>query len=118
MREEDVPKGPALAVLSYGLWSRAFGGDPRVLGRRIDLKGEDHVVIGVMAGNFHAGADVDVWTPLARRARARQRRQLRRHRAAAPGRRLAGGDAQLKALSAALREDRSSNGRAGTSRKA
>src|SRR5258707_182531 len=46
-REEDVPAGPALAVLSYDFWQRVFNGDPRVLGKPIDLKGEPYTVIGV-----------------------------------------------------------------------
>jgi putative ABC transport system permease protein len=30
-RQEDVPGGPALVVLSYGLWKRVFQGDPCTL---------------------------------------------------------------------------------------
>jgi len=63
-REEDVPGGPALAVLSYDLWQRIFHGDSRSLGKTIDLKGEPYTVIGVMPRGFRAIAAVDVWTPL------------------------------------------------------
>ena len=31
--EEDRPGGPALAVMSHGLWVRRFGGDPGAVGR-------------------------------------------------------------------------------------
>jgi len=45
-RQEDVPGGPALAVLSDSFWRRVFHGDPAILGKAIQLKGEDHIVIG------------------------------------------------------------------------
>ncbi|MGW8264918.1 MAG: ADOP family duplicated permease [Longimicrobiales bacterium] len=61
---EDVPDGPAVAVLSHGLWTGTFGGDPEMIGRAIRLKGETHTVVGVMPREFRSEADADVWTPL------------------------------------------------------
>ena len=91
-REEDVPGGPALAVLSYGFWQRVFRGDPAILGKAIQLKGEPHVVIGVMPRDFRIDAPVDVWTPLRPSRHGRRRRQLTTAsspawRPASPGRR-------------------------------
>jgi predicted permease len=63
-RAEDVPEGPALAILSHGLWQGTFGGDPGILGSSVRLKGELHTVIGVMPADFRTDTDVDVWTPL------------------------------------------------------
>lgn len=62
--DEDVTGGPALAVLSDRLWRSAFNGDPSVIGQRILLKGEPHVVVGVMPPSFRSNVDADVWTPL------------------------------------------------------
>jgi predicted permease len=62
--DEDVPNGPALAVLSHGLWTRAFGADPDVLGSSILLKGEPHTVVGVMPESFRSTAPADLWVPL------------------------------------------------------
>lgn len=62
--EEDVPGGPALAVLSDRIWRSAFNGDPAVIGQTVSLKGEPHVVVGVMPAAFKSNADADVWTPI------------------------------------------------------
>lgn len=61
---EDVPDGPAVAILSHGLWSRTFGADPGIVGRTIRLKGEAYEVVGVMPAAFRSDAQADVWTPL------------------------------------------------------
>jgi putative ABC transport system permease protein len=56
-----------VAVLSYGLWRRDFGGDPRALGKAIAMNGESYTVIGVAPPNFDeslAFKSIDVWTPL------------------------------------------------------
>jgi predicted permease len=62
--EEDRPGGPALVVLEHGLWRRLFNGDPTVVGRTIDLRGEPHTVIGVMPPEFQSGVRAELWTPL------------------------------------------------------
>jgi len=61
--EEDRPSGGA-AIISHGLWHRRFGGDPGVLGRRMLVDGEPHVIVGVMRPDFPpAFLDADVFTP-------------------------------------------------------
>jgi hypothetical protein len=34
--------------LSYGFWTRRFGNDPNVVGRRILLGNEPHAVVGIL----------------------------------------------------------------------
>ena len=63
-RQEDVPKGAPVVVLSYGFWQRVFHGDLGVLGRGINLKGEPYTVVGIMPRDFRATGPIDVWTPL------------------------------------------------------
>ncbi len=46
--DEDELGHERVAILSYGLWQRRFGGDPAIVGRTISLSGEPHVVVGVM----------------------------------------------------------------------
>jgi predicted permease len=61
---EDRPGGPAVAVLSHGLWRRAFAADPAVIGRVVRLKGEPYTVVGVMPATFQSSVHADLWTPL------------------------------------------------------
>lgn len=62
--EEDRIGGPAVAVLSHGLWTRVFAANPGILGQSIQLKGEPYTVVGVMPEGFTTGSRADVWTPV------------------------------------------------------
>ena len=57
--EEDLPKAPKTAVLAYGFWQRRFGGDPKVIGKRITLSGEPYEIIGVVSPSL----DIDIEEP-------------------------------------------------------
>jgi len=57
------------AVLSYGLWTRVFGGDPTVVGRTIRIDDAPITVVGVLDQHFAlpealVGATVDLWRPV------------------------------------------------------
>jgi predicted permease len=61
---DDQPGAPLTAVLSYGLWERAFGGDSGAVGRKLQLDGTSYVVIGVMPAAFRfPDQDVELWLP-------------------------------------------------------
>ncbi len=63
---EDVPNTEQVVVLSDGLWRRAFGADPRVIGRRIKVDGGNRTVIGVMPPGFTIDNQrIEAWIPLA-----------------------------------------------------
>ena len=49
---DDDVRGERVAVLSDGLWQRAFGRDPAVLGRAIALDRVPHTIVGVMPDRF------------------------------------------------------------------
>ncbi len=58
----------AVAVLSYGLWQRRFGGRRDAVGRRIAVNGFPFTVVGVTPREFDGtvtGAAFDLWVPLA-----------------------------------------------------
>lgn len=59
---EDRPLGPKVVVLSYELWKNVFSSEPAILGQLVHLKGEPHVVVGVLAPQNDSKADL--WTPL------------------------------------------------------
>jgi predicted permease len=65
-REEDLPNGPHVVVLSQGLWKRRFGSDPAVLGRTMQLSGDPYVIIGVLNESPNVRVlepNPEVWTP-------------------------------------------------------
>ncbi len=58
---EDRPGAPLVAVLTYGLWQRAFGGDPSIVGRSVPINGVAREVIGVMPRDFvFPGSEVEL----------------------------------------------------------
>jgi putative ABC transport system permease protein len=64
--EEDVRGGPNVAIISDGLWRRAFGGTPDIIGKTIQVDGQNFSVIGVMPADFSfppgANDPAEVWT--------------------------------------------------------
>src|SRR4030095_5420803 len=53
-----------VAVISYAMWQRRFGGDDAILGKAIVLDGIQHEVVGVMRRGFQfPNADAEFWTP-------------------------------------------------------
>jgi len=62
--EEDRPGGPAVVVISNGLWRNRFGGDPGILNRTIDLGQEPYVIIGVLGPTYTGDPKSDIWLPL------------------------------------------------------
>lgn len=74
--DELAGAGERVALLSYGLWRGAFGGDRGVIGRAVTLDGEPWTVIGVMPADAvrpnGEPSPVDLWLPLTEDAEYRQ----------------------------------------------
>ena len=65
--EEFEPDADNVIVLSDRFWTRRFGSDPNVVGRRIQLDGKTVEVIGVMPPGFEhpiLWGPMDIWQPL------------------------------------------------------
>jgi putative ABC transport system permease protein len=65
-REEDMPGGGQVIILSDGFWRSRFGGDRSIVGRKIDIDESPATVIGVMPPAFRDALvpDAQAWLPL------------------------------------------------------
>jgi putative ABC transport system permease protein len=73
VREEEQGSH-RVAVLGHGLWQRRFGGDPEVLGRTIQMNGDEFTVVGVMPPGFDFPSASQLWVPLAPSEQLREAR--------------------------------------------
>jgi putative ABC transport system permease protein len=68
--EEDLPNGPRLVVLGFGLWNRRYSGNASIVGRSISINGDAYQVIGIMPPAFVLPTDfqnpepTQLWLPL------------------------------------------------------
>ena len=65
--EDDRPGAPRVAVISRGLWDRAFGRDPDVVGRSVRIRSQPYLVVGVAPPGFAGMLPLlgpDLWTPM------------------------------------------------------
>src|SRR5579859_4789847 len=61
LAEEDRAGGAPVAVLSYGLWQRRFGGARDVLGKSITLDSQPYTIVGVLPSGFELLQPADVF---------------------------------------------------------
>jgi putative ABC transport system permease protein len=68
--QEDLPQGPRVVVLGFGLWNRRYSGDASIVGRSILINGNAFEVVGIMPPGFVLPTDfqnpepTQLWTPL------------------------------------------------------
>ena len=65
--EDDRPGAARVAVISSGLWTRAFGRDPAVVGRMLSIRSQPYLVVGVAPPEFFGMPPIpgpDLWTPV------------------------------------------------------
>src|SRR5580692_10395809 len=62
--EEDMPRGPKVAVVGYQFFSHRLGGDLRVVGTPIRIAGEPTTVVGVLPAAFKSDPPADIFVPL------------------------------------------------------
>jgi len=66
--EEDKPGAAAVVVLSYELWQRRFGSDPKILNQSVTLNEHPYEVIGVAPKGFSFSRDTELWVPIGQMA--------------------------------------------------
>ncbi|MCI0387438.1 MAG: ABC transporter permease [Acidobacteria bacterium] len=80
--DDGKPGQPRVVMLSYGLWQRRFGGDPKIISRKLILGGQETTVIGVLPANFKwhvrkgsmTKKSAELWSPWQVGEDSRQRR--------------------------------------------
>jgi putative ABC transport system permease protein len=67
LQDEAAPGANPVAVLSYGYWTRRFGGDPAVLNKQLTVNGTVLTVVGVARASFtgvQIGQLPDIFIPI------------------------------------------------------
>lgn len=61
---DDAYQAAHVAILSYGLWQRRFGGDRSIVGRQVTLDGDAYTIIGIMPRGFESVLDpaAEIWS--------------------------------------------------------
>lgn len=99
------PAAAPVAILSFKLWQRSFGGDPALIGRHVFLDGVDTAIIGIMRPEFQFPHPAfQLWAPAHIQAELAARR-IRLYQLVArfkPGVRPDAAQAELQSLSAAF----------------
>jgi putative ABC transport system permease protein len=61
---DEAADAPLVAVIGYDLWQLRFQGDPRVVGRTVQIGGKPATIVGVMPKAFAFPRTHQLWTPL------------------------------------------------------
>ena len=70
--QEDTPGNNNVAILSYSLWQRRFGGNPNIVGQSINLDSNPTTIVGIMPPDFDfpdpaerpgSSGHVQLWVP-------------------------------------------------------
>jgi predicted permease len=62
--DDDRPRGPKAAILSYNPWRNTFSSSTYILGQAMVLKGEPYTVIGVLPDGATTPLSADLYTAL------------------------------------------------------
>ena len=74
--DEERPGRDQVAVIGYGLWQRAFGANPNILGQTLTLNSRSYTLVGIMPAGFEFPREAEVWVPLAWDDKERQVRSI------------------------------------------
>src|ERR1051325_7000535 len=105
--EENQPGKDAVAIITYSLWQRRFGGDPDILNKTITINSVTRTVIGVMPERFNFPKAAEVYAPLAMTPQLIKSRQSHSFYVIGrlkPGATMAGAQAELDNVTARLEQ--------------
>ena len=71
--EEDRPGAGPVAIISYRLWQRRYGGSPSAIGSALVFDGKSYTVVGVAPAGFQLDGEADVFTPIGQNTDVRLR---------------------------------------------
>ena len=74
--DEEQPGRDQVAVIGHGLWQRAFGANPNIIGQTVTINSRSFTVVGVMPAGFEFPREADLWVPLAWDDKERQIRSI------------------------------------------
>ncbi len=63
-RAEDRRGAAPVAIISYSLWQRAYGGRPGAIGGSLAFEGKSYTVVGIAPPNFRLDGEAGVFTPI------------------------------------------------------
>jgi predicted permease len=113
--EEFEPGADNVVVLTDRFWTRRFGSDPNIIGRKIQLDGKSVEVVGVMPPGFEQPilwGPIDIWQPLTftpERKTSRGNNYLSEFGRLKPGVTIQQADQSMVALAANIAKQNSSN---------
>jgi putative ABC transport system permease protein len=74
--DEEQPGRDQVVVIGHGLWQRAFGANPNIIGQTVTLNSRSFTVVGIMPAGFEFPREADLWVPLAWDDKERQTRSI------------------------------------------
>ncbi len=101
---DDEPGASRVAVISFGLWQRRFGGQMDIVGQNLALNGDSYTVIGIAPSGFEFPRRVDLWKPatLAEQKSTRGSNYLKVIARLKDGTSVAQAEAQMNQITSAL----------------
>ena len=64
LAEEQQQGHDRVVLLNHSLWQQRFSGDKTIVGRTVEINGEEYLVAGVMPAGIDFPQKADVWVPL------------------------------------------------------
>lgn len=106
--EEEQAGRNRVVALSHGLWRRAFGADPNLIGQTITLDSQKYTVVGVMPAEFDFPRQAELWTPLVWDEKERKTRSIHDYMVVArlnPGVSMEKAKTELNVISSRLEQE-------------